>query len=520
MTKQVVIVGGGTAGWLTAAYLARTLAASAPGGARITLIESAEIATLGVGEGTFPSLQRTLKRIGIDEAAFLRDSNASFKQGIRFDDWVEPPGERGPSSYFHPFQSAASPSGLNLLPYWLLGHAGPGIGWDEAASVQKAVVDAARGPKRITDASYSAPLNYAYHFDAMQFAAMLRKCAIELGVRHLTDTVDEVNLDETGAIGSLTTRAHGELAADLYIDCTGFRAQLIGQAMKSPFTSCQRWLFADRAMGMQVPYDRPDAQIASYTIAAAQDAGWIWDIGLPNRRGVGHVYSSAHMDDGRAEEVLRGYAKDAKGDLALRTFKFQAGYRERPWIKNCVAVGLSGGFFEPLEATGIVFIEVAAVMLANLFPWAGDFEVKAKQFNEIISHRYARAVDFLKMHYTLSRRRDTAFWRDNTDPDTMPERLGELLERWKHRPPESMDFDMNLETFAEASWQYVLYGMGFQTDIDAKAGVLTFHEEAKQRFAEIRAESQRAAAMLPDHRALISQVHQHGFAKPKVAIRG
>ncbi|MHB8283318.1 MAG: tryptophan halogenase family protein, partial [Caulobacteraceae bacterium] len=456
MTRQVVIVGGGTAGWLTAAYLARTLAASAPGGARISLIESADIPTLGVGEGTFPSLQRTLRRIGVDETVFLRESNATFKQGIRFDNWVEPPGAAGAgSSYFHPFQSAAMPTGLNLLPYWLLGLAGPGVGWDEAATVQKAVADAARGPKRITDAPYSAPLNYAYHFDAMSFAAMLRKCAVELGVRHLTDTVDAVNLDETGAIASLTTRGNGELTADLYIDCTGFRAQLIGQAMKSPFTSCQRWLFADRAMGMQVPYDRPDAPIASYTIAAAQDAGWIWDIGLPNRRGVGHVYSSAHMQDGRAEEVLRGYAKDEAGDLAVRTFKFEAGYRERPWIKNCVAVGLSGGFFEPLEATGIVFIEVAAIMLANLFPWAGDFEVKAKQFNEIMSQRYARAVDFLKMHYALSRRRDTAFWRDNTDPHALPDRLGELLQRWKHRPPESMDFDMNLETFAEASWQFV-----------------------------------------------------------------
>src|SRR5581483_9940703 len=390
MIKQLVIVGGGTAGWLTAAYLARMLATATAGGVRITLIESPDIATVGVGEGTFPSIQRTLRRIGLDERKFLRESSATFKQGIHFVNWQHNPGTPGRNDYFHPFQSAQiRAGGLDLLPYWLLGLT-PGVQLDEAATVQKCVADASRGPKRASDPDFEGPLSYAYHFDAVSFARTLRVRALELGVQLVTDTVEDVNIDHTGAVVSVATREHGSIRGDLYVDCSGFRAQLIGRACGVPFKSCLSTLFCDRAVAMQVPYARPDAPIASYTISTAQEAGWTWDIGLSTRRGIGYVYSSSHTTDERAEQVLRDYIGPAANGRDSRAFKFEAGYRETSWHRNCVAVGLSGGFFEPLEATGIALIEVAALLLARLFPWNGEMEGAARQFNRIMRQRYER----------------------------------------------------------------------------------------------------------------------------------
>ena len=515
MVKDVVIVGGGAAGWLTAAYLGKTLAASMPGGARITLVESADIGILGVGEGTFPTIQRTLQRIGIPEAKFLKESSATFKQGIRFNNWRYAPGHQGPNSYFHPFSSVQERTGLDLIPYWLLNCAGDGVPLDEAVTIQKRVADAHRAPKRITDRDYEAPLNYAYHFDATCFARTLSEAAKLLGVNHVVDTVDAVNLDENGAIQSLTTREHGLLKGDLFVDCTGFRAQLIGQALKAPYKSCRWSLFCDRAVAMQVPYETPDAPIASYTISTAHEAGWTWDIGLDTRRGTGYVYSSAHTDDSRAEQVLRDYLGPIAEGKSVRSFKYEAGYRETPWLKNCVAIGLSSGFFEPLEATGIVLVEVAAVLLANLFPWAGDVEISARQFNNVMRQRYEGCVDFLKMHYCLTERRDTPFWRDNANPDTIPDGLKDMLDRWKHRPPDLINSNPNTTTFFHSSWQFVLYGMGFKTDLSAKAGAYRYYEEARKEFANIKHQTALAVAGLPSHRDLVTQVYRHGFSPKK-----
>ena len=518
MGKRIVIVGGGAAGWLTAAYLTGPLSVGKPGGVEITLVEAPDIPILGVGEGTFPSILKTLKRIGLDEGDFIKGSGATFKQGIRFDHWLHAPGEKGRDHYFHPFQSAQSPDEMALLPYWLLGHAGKDIGWDEAVTVQKAVADQSRGPKTADGPQYDGPLRYAYHFDAMSFAAVLRDKAKALGVRHLVDRVEDVALAEDGSIASLTTRENGSLSADLYIDCTGFRAQLIGQALKAPFSSCRSSLFCDRAVAMPVPYERPDAPIASYTICAAQEAGWIWDIGLRSRRGIGHVFSSAHTDEDRAEQVLRNHIGPAAEKGEVRTFRFEPGFRETPWVKNCVAVGLAGGFFEPLEATGIVTVEVAAWLISYLFPWGGDTESSARQFNHFMRRRYERIVDFLKLHYCLTKRTDNDFWRDNADPASIPDSLKDLLDRWRFREPDAVDFDMNYETFADMSWQFVLYGMGFKTDISAKAAAFPHIGEAQRRFRDIGKMGARAQWLLPSHRELVETIHRQGFRPPAPRI--
>ena len=515
MSKRVLIVGGGTAGWLTAGYLAKRLGADLSGGARIQLVESRDIGILGVGEGTFPTIRRTLSTIGIDEAELVRRCGATFKQGAKFVDWVHMPGTQGPDHYFHAFQAAESPGGLELLPYWLLGVAGDG-GWDEVSSPQKKAADACRAPKLPSHPDYVGPLNYAFHFDAVVLARLLRDQAVANGVTHLVDTVTEVLVGDEGIAG-VRTDEHGVLDADLYIDCTGFRAELIGKALGVPYRSCRDVLFCDSAIAIQVPYAASNDPIASYTISTAQEAGWIWDIGLEHRRGIGHVYSSAHMDDGRAEEIVRAYLGPAAEGLETRKFRFNAGYREINWHKNCVAIGLSSGFFEPLEATGIVFSEMAAATVSNLFPWGGDYETAACQFNSVMRQRYERTLDFIKLHYCLTKRRDTEFWRDNVEPSSVPDTLHERLQRWRYRYPTEIDIEGNLDIFSEASWQYVLYGMGWKTDLSAKAGIYRYYDDARQAFARIAQHGEFAIRALPSNRELVNYAHTHAFGPQGVA---
>jgi len=509
--QSVLIVGGGTAGWLTAAFLARALGTASGKGVRVTLVESSDIGIIGVGEGTFPSIRGTLAAIGIDEARFIRESNATFKQGVKFVDWVRPHGAPGADHYFHPFSLPSQrPGGPDLLPYWLLGAAGPDTAFADVATMQKRIADASHAPKRTSDGDFLGPMNYAYHFDAGRFAALLAEQAKSLGVAHVIATVERVALDADGAIASVVTREAGTLSADLYIDCSGFRAALIGDALASPFRSIDDLLFVDRAVAVQVPYARPDTPIASYTISTAHEAGWTWDIGLQQRRGVGYVYSSRHTDDARAERVLRDYIGPSSESLSSRLLRFNVGYRETQWVKNCVAVGLSGGFLEPLESSGIGLIETAAYLISYLFPADGDTVPVAKLFNDLMRQRYERIVDFIKMHYCLTQRTDTPFWRDNADPRSAPESLREKLAMWRCRPPHRLDFVTDLEMYPPSSWQYVLYGMEYATDMTATRAAYPRVDDARQEFATIRQVSQRALADLPPHRALVEHLCARG----------
>jgi tryptophan 7-halogenase len=512
MKKQILIVGGGTSGWLTAGYLARRLGADLPGGAAVRLVESGSIGILGVGEGTFPTIRSTLSTIGLGEADMIRRCGAAFKQGARFANWRKPNEGRNPHHYFHAFQEADERSGLELLPYWLLGAAGS-ESWDEVSTPQKKAADAHRAPKLPSHPDYTAPLNYAFHFDAVKLAELLRERAVANGVDHLIDNVTGVRLDEAGAIAAVQTEENGQLIADLYIDCTGFRAELIGKALGIPYKSCRDILFCDSAVALQVPYASPQDDIASYTISTGQQAGWTWDIGLDTRRGIGHVYSSAHSSPEEAESILRDYAGPAAANIETRHFRFDPGFREVNWHRNCVAIGLSSGFFEPLEATGIVFSEVAASLVGNLFPWGGDYETSARQFNANMLRRYERALDFIKLHYCLTDRKDTEFWRDNVRPQTVPDSLHELLDRWRFRPPNELDIDLNVDIFPASSWQYVLYGMGWKTDLSAKQGSYRYYEDAKAAFAQVRQQSDFAVRNLPTNRQLLNYAQQHDFGQ-------
>ncbi len=511
---SIIIVGGGTSGWLSAAYLARRLGTDRPGGVRIKLIEASDIPTIGVGEGTFPSLRTTMATIGVDEAAFMRESACSFKQGIRFIDWEHAPANGSGGHYHHLFNFPRQMGGgIDLAPYWLLDGAPSVASFAEAVSPQAHLCDRRRAPKRLSDEPYSGPFNYAYHFDAGRFAAFLRKTAVSLGVEHLVGKVETVKIGEDGTVSSLLVTDHGDQQADLYLDCSGFLGVIIDKALSAPRRDLTDTLFVDRALAVQIPYDREDAPIESVTLSTAVKAGWIWDIGLDSRRGVGHVYSSRHMDEDGAEKILRAYAGPAADKLDLRRLRMPTGYSLQPWKKNCIAVGLAGGFLEPLEATGIAMIEAAIRLIADYFPRDGETAAVAKLFNRAMVERYENAVEFIKMHYFLTKRGDSDFWIDNARPESAPESLLEKLSLWRRRAPMPTDFSSVHDMFKRESYQYVLFGMGLRPALEDNAPAYPYRREAQDEFRAVNAAAMRAAAAMPDHRALLRDVYGAGFAK-------
>jgi hypothetical protein len=276
-------------------------------------------------------------------------------------------------------------------------------------------------------------------------------------------------------------------------------------------------LFNDSALAVQVPYADPDRPIASQTISTAQRNGWIWDIGLPTRRGVGHVYSSAHTSDDDAEAELRDYLAATGGpkDIATpRKLGFQPAYRETFWHRNCVAVGLSSGFIEPLEASALALVELSAAMLRDQMPATrAEMDKLAARFNESFRYRWERVIDFLKLHYVLSRRRDSEFWRDNVRPESIPDRLQQLLELWRYRPPSRYDLPRVEEVFPSASYQYVLYGMGFRPEPDGAPRTSDDTDEAERYFREAARRTSKMLAALPGNRELIGHIHRNGLPR-------
>jgi hypothetical protein len=512
MTRRIVIVGGGTAGWLSAAYLARALPrAPHANGWAITLVESADIPTIGVGEGSFPTLRSTIATLGRSEAEFIRASDATFKQGVRFTGWAgrATPGH-ATDDYFHPFNLPLGGDTPGLLPFWLDSAGDPNRpAYADAVTTQERVIRAGKGPKRAQDPDFGGPMNYAYHFDAAKLASWLREVATANGVQRIEATIASVERDATGNIASVTPAGAVPVPGDLFLDCSGFRALLIGETLDAPFRDVGDILFNDRAIAMQVP-TAPDAPIAPYTLATAHDAGWIWDIGLSGRRGTGCVYSSRHMSDDAAEAVIRKY-NDV--DLPTRLLRFRTGYRERQWIGNTVAIGLSAGFFEPLESTGIMLIEVAVRMVADMLAGpldAGAIAGAARTFDRQMTARFAAIVEFLKLHYCVSQRTDTAYWRDNVDAASWPEGLRDKLAQWRHRLPSRFDFVADHETFLPPSWAFILHGLGYATE--AGRGALEAMpreaQDAIATFGKIRQAAQQAVTHLPDHRSLVMHYHR------------
>lgn len=493
--NRLVIVGGGTAGWLTACVLA----ARRPE-LDVTLVEAPDIPTIGVGEGSWPTLRDTLATIGIDEANFLAACDASFKQGSRFDGWVD---GSPADSYYHPFTPPAAGPMAELLGAWA--QRGDGTSFAAAAGPQVAICDRDLAPRQRAMPAYAGALNYGYHLDAGKLAALLAGHAVaRLGVKHVCAHVTGVERDAGGLLSRLQLRDEEPLAGDFFIDCTGMAARLIGGELGVGWVDRSDVSFNDRALAVQVPVE-PGSAIASQTIGTAHAAGWLWDIALPTRRGIGCVYSSRFLDDAGAEKMLADYvaARVPGADtaaLAPRKLQFATGHREKFWEGNCLSVGLSAGFIEPLEASAIVLIELSAKALADGYPHSrGALPRLADRFNALFRYRWDRIVDFLKLHYVLSRREEP-YWRAHRDAATVPASLAAQLELWRDHPPATADFPQVDEIFSAASQHYVLYGMGFPLPAESVGAPF---EAAAKRIAEIAERSRALAAALPTNRSYL-----------------
>lgn len=511
--SRIVIVGGGSAGWLTAGLLAAEYPAGERPEVAVTLVESPGVPTIGVGEGTWPTMRGSLQRIGISESEFVRECSAAFKQGTKFVGWVTGAAD---DVYYHPFTAPAGYVGINLVPYWQPER--DKVTFVNAVSPQGYVCDRGLAPKQATTPEFAGVVNYAYHLDAGRFAELLKRhCTSKLGVRHVLDHVTAINGGPDGDIASLGTASSGDIEGDLFIDCTGLAAMLLGKHYGVPFVDRRDILFNDSALALQVPYATDDAPIASQTISTAQASGWIWDIGLTTRRGIGYTYSSRHTTDAEAEAALRAYVERTGGDaraLEPRKISFRPGHRAKFWHRNCVAVGMSAGFLEPLEASALVLIELAGRMIAEELPATrGEMDVVARRYNERFVYRWDRIIDFLKLHYVLSRRADTAYWVENRDPAGIPASLREFLQLWRHRVPWHNDFAQRDEVFSSASYQYVLYGMGFETELRAAAHRADGAARALKLFEENRDAAGRYLRNLPGNRELLEHIVKHGLQK-------
>ena len=336
-----------------------------------------------------------------------------------------------------------------------------------------------------------------------------------LGVKHLTGTVRSVNLANDEFISSVVSDVHGEINADFFIDCTGFHSLLIGKTYQIDFKDTSNILFCDNAVTMQVPYDSEESPILTHTVSTAQLAGWTWDIGLTKRRGVGYVYSSNHTSKQEAEDLLRGYVGKNSEHLPLRHIKMKTGYRKKQWHKNCVALGLAAGFIEPLESTALAMIELAIKFLSDEFPYTKNaMSISEKKFNEVFTYRWDAIIDFVKLHYVLSKRDDSKFWLDNRNPDSIPDSLKLKLEKWKISPPTRNDFPSIYDIFGLESHLYVLYGMDFFPEVHLQRASINVHKkQAEHYFKQVRNDILRTAGSMQINRELINKVYQYGFKR-------
>ncbi len=494
--RRVVILGGGTAGWMTATALSRSFGAALA----ITLLESEEIGTVGVGEATIPTIHWFNELIGLDEAEFLRETKATFKLGIEFVDWTAP-GDR----YFHPFgQFGAALPGVAFHHRWLKAQAD---GLDlplPALSLAARAAAEGRFARPAGDArSILSTLGYAYHFDAGLYAAYLRRLSEAAGVRRVEGKLREVTRDaETGDVAALVTERGEVLEGDLFIDCSGFRALLIGGAMEEPFEDWSHWLPCDRAVA--VPCERV-APTTPFTRATARAGGWQWRIPLQHRTGNGYVYASDHVSDDEATATLLGHL-DGAPLAPPRLLRFTAGTRRRPWRRNVVAIGLSSGFLEPLESTSIHLIQSGITKLLTLFPDRPVDPALADRFNAVLQRDMDGIRDFLILHYHATPGRTEPLWRQR-HAMALPDTLVARIDQYRRTGRLILDSD---ELFREASWLAVLNGQGITASgYNPLADALdpaTNRAQVRQ-IADVIA---RAAPTLPFHDAALADAMAAG----------
>jgi tryptophan halogenase len=444
--RRVVIVGGGTAGWMTAAVLSRAMGESLD----IHLVESDAIGTVGVGESTIPQIRNVNRFLGIDEDAMLRATSGTFKLAIEFNDWVRPG-----HSYLHAFGDVGLPVGpLPFQQYWLRRRAESGAEDLATYSLNATAAKACRMARiEKIGTSPMAGIKYAFQLDAGLYGRMLRTYAERLGVKRTEGQVVDVRLrGEDGFIESVVLESGARVDGDLFIDCSGFRGLLIEGALKSGYEDWRDWLPCDRALAVA---SAPTSPMRPYTQANARPAGWQWRIPLQHRTGNGHVYCSEHMSDDEAAAILLG-SLDGEPLGEPRPLTFTPGVRRQIWSRNCVAIGLAAGFVEPLESTAIHLIQSGISRLLSLFPDRGFDRAVIDEYSRNTRREYEQVRDFLVLHYRTTERRDTPFWRHCAALPS-PEGLRHKLDIFNAT---GQIFREGEELFTEQSWLQVMVGQG------------------------------------------------------------
>jgi tryptophan halogenase len=492
--ESIVIVGGGTAGWMTAALFSKLLARNM----RIRLIESDEIATIGVGEATIPPIKLYNQALELDENDFMRRTQGTFKLGIEFVNW----GKLG-ESYIHGFGKIGQELGiLKCYQYWLKMHRLGSVPGLDQYSINTVAPRHGKFMRSVPDMKSSplADITNAFHFDAGLYARFLRGYAEARGVvRTEGKILDTVLREADGFIDAVVMQSGERIGGDLFIDCSGLRGLLIEQALHTGYEDWSHWLPCDRAIA--VPCESDDT-LLPYTRSTALKAGWQWRIPLQHRIGNGHVYASHFLGDDEATSMLLGNL-DRRANASPRYIQFTAGKRRKLWNKNCVAVGLASGFLEPLESTSIHLIQTTILRLLRYFPSLGFRQIDIDEFNRRADFEYERVRDFIILHYKTTERNDSPFWnycRNMRIPESLQAKIdlfrshGRIIREWD-------------ELFAEESWLQVMLGQGIMPeDYDPLVDQRPV-EEVSRYLNDIETVIKKCVAVMPSHRDYIAANH-------------
>ncbi len=517
--RKVTIVGGGTAGWMSAlmlqGYFQRVQTTDAE--TKITLIESPDIPTVGVGEATVPGMPRSLQYAGISEQEFFKTCNASFKLGVLFKDWnIGPDGK--PVEYVNPFAAPKFLDGANAAQYFLQ-HMPEDMDFTQTFSPAVALGKNHKGPRPLGEKPYTMKIGHAYHLDAGKFAKMLAKFCAKNGVEHIEENVTKVEQDERGYVTGIHLEKSGLLETELVIDCTGFRGVVINEVMDEPFISYSKYLANDRAMAVQIPHPSPD-KIPSLTRSTALGAGWVWRVPLYNRIGTGYVYSSAHRTDEQARDEFVAHLGDTWNGVEPRVIPMRIGRNRNAWVKNVVAIGLSGGFIEPLESTAIHMIDTGIRWLTSYFPDSDFAEPLRKRYNRMMGDLYNEVRDFICLHYALGNRTDSQYWIDAREELDVPDSLAENLELWRYAVPGPYDLRFD-SLFSFGTYQAVILGKRvYETGYAAPSllrGIKLKSEKWDTYLNKVRANSDATVRHMADHKTLLRELRGE-LPKPKPAL--
>jgi tryptophan halogenase len=432
--RKVLVVGGGIAGWMTATHLHAALNRDGRRFCEVGLVETRG-GTSGTAEATLPEINRYLSILGTDQRRFMQEVGGTFSQGTRFVDWLDGQGEH----YDHPFSMERPGSVDRAAERWL--RSNRSIPFAATVSVQPALYDGNLAPLMLGRWDFGPPLAYGFHVDATRLRDFLKSLGSSGAIACYEDPAVDVELAEDGNIGSVSTAGGRRIEADLYIDCSGAAGMLV-EALGVDWVDRSQTLLCDRVLSMSVPYERYyPGHVRPYTTATALSSGWLQDIPLQQRRSLRYFFSSAFQDAEAAASELRAVEGDHAATCDVAAASQRTGHRAQAWFGNCIAIGASASAIEPLESTTLYLVDHAAAMLAEHFPLGDELAPLAFRYNRIVANRFYEILDFVNLHYCLTRREDTAYWREARQPDRMTDRLKAKLEFWRRKPPTPADFE-------------------------------------------------------------------------------